>query len=596
MLQLRWKLRYLASALLFFGMVTVIPKTQATLPTPGAKPNMGAIPIPPKKPHIETAGQLSVEDKNTYHRIFTLQENGDIKAANKAIKKINDDILIGYVQSQRYLGPHYTSSKTELIAWLKQYSDHPQAHKIHKLAIKKGAKNLRKPSAKITLNRIPEPAMVPSLMYTTSNENSHQNKTLTKDINRLLRQGNPAAAYKLAQSDDRWHGFDHIQQDILRSRIAASFLYEGQIKNASTLAQQAVNRSRLHVPLGGWIAGLTAWKARDYKSAAHYFEITARSQYASGWTRAAGAYWAARAHNQAGDKTKMQQWLTRAATYPRTFYGLLAARAAGQNFAFNLQTPSFEQDQVKTLAATPGGKRALALFELGEIAKADAEILHLKNKNETFRNASMAFAAQANLPLSSMRIASHMSRGNKNTFTAALYPETPWQPKGGYTVDPALINAIIRQESRFDPNGQSKSGAKGLMQIMPTTAAEVAGYKNPNLLDPQTNLQLGQKYIADLLKTDRVDGELIALLIAYNAGQGNLGRWQAQWARVNDPLLFIELIPLAETRAYVERVLANYWIYQMLDGRGLPSMNALITGKSPIYAYNEKAEFKTASN
>jgi soluble lytic murein transglycosylase len=95
-----------------------------------------------------------------------------------------------------------------------------------------------------------------------------------------------------------------------------------------------------------------------------------------------------------------------------------------------------------------------------------------------------------------------------------------------------------------------------------------------------------------LLKDKSVQGDMVMLLIAYNAGPGNLAKWKKQWPEVKDPLFFIELIPSSETRAYVERVLANFWIYRLKDGQPTPTLDSLATGKIAKYTHNNVSEHK----
>src|SRR3546814_6617268 len=103
---------------------------------------------------------------------------------------------------------------------------------------------------------------------------------------------------------------------------------------------------------------------------------------------------------------------------------------------------------------------------------------------------------------------------------AALYPIPPWQPASGFTVDRALIYAMMRQESGFNPRALSPDGARGLMQLMPRTASYIAGdrryhgKRENELYDPSLNLELGQRYIAYLLVHDRVQGDLFRLATA----------------------------------------------------------------------------------
>ncbi|MEK7802675.1 MAG: lytic transglycosylase domain-containing protein, partial [Pseudomonadota bacterium] len=160
-------------------------------------------------------------------------------------------------------------------------------------------------------------------------------------------------------------------------------------------------------------------------------------------------------------------------------------------------------------------------------------------------------------------------------YDTALYPDSPWEPKDGYDVDKAIINALIRQESRFNPHAVSRTGAQGLMQIMPSTAQYIAGNVEHPLSHPETNIEVGQKYVKYLLNDKVVNNDLFKMAVAYNAGPGNLSRWKNDLKDIDDPMLFIESIPSGETRAFVERVMLNYWIYRLQMGKEVPSLDAV---------------------
>lgn len=159
-----------------------------------------------------------------------------------------------------------------------------------------------------------------------------------------------------------------------------------------------------------------------------------------------------------------------------------------------------------------------------------------------------------------------------------------WVPKEGFQLSESLITAIIMQESRFNPKARSKQGARGLMQILPSTASFTAGHGNFDLNDPAMNISVGQSYLSYLLEHENVGGNLITMLVAYNGGPGNLAKWKRIVGDMNDPLYFIESIPSGETRAYVERVMSNYWIYDIIkEGRTPSSLAVLSKGKWPRY-------------
>jgi soluble lytic murein transglycosylase-like protein len=164
-----------------------------------------------------------------------------------------------------------------------------------------------------------------------------------------------------------------------------------------------------------------------------------------------------------------------------------------------------------------------------------------------------------------------------------------WQPKGGFTVDVALVFALIRQESRFNPRAKSWAGARGLMQLMPRTAGFVArdrrfrNSKREKLYEPDLNMALGQRYIEILRDDGKIKGNLVAMVAAWNGGPGNLNKWRRNMTFNDDPLLFIEAIPSRETRKFVEHVLSNLWIYRDRLGQATPSLRELASGQWPVY-------------
>jgi soluble lytic murein transglycosylase-like protein len=170
------------------------------------------------------------------------------------------------------------------------------------------------------------------------------------------------------------------------------------------------------------------------------------------------------------------------------------------------------------------------------------------------------------------------------------------KPSDGWQVDPALVHAIVRQESKFEMRVTSSADARGLMQLMPSTAAGTmkdTTLDNPGakakLFDPSFNLSVGQRYVQKMMSFVEPDGDLIKLAIAYNGGPGNLQKWLAEVDHRNDPLLFIESLPSRETRGYVERVLANFWIYQDRLGERKTTLDQLARGEWPVLRWSPGA-------
>ncbi|HBY76990.1 MAG TPA: tail length tape measure protein, partial [Cyanobacteria bacterium UBA11148] len=131
-------------------------------------------------------------------------------------------------------------------------------------------------------------------------------------------------------------------------------------------------------------------------------------------------------------------------------------------------------------------------------------------------------------------------------------------------LNPLLVMALIRQESRFEPEIRSIAGATGLMQVMPGTGQWIADkiqLKDYNLKNPNDNVKLGTWYL-DYTHQEYSNHSLLAVA-SYNAGPGNVAKWVRQYS-FTDADAFIEEIPFSETKGYVEAVFENYWNYLRL--------------------------------
>jgi len=151
---------------------------------------------------------------------------------------------------------------------------------------------------------------------------------------------------------------------------------------------------------------------------------------------------------------------------------------------------------------------------------------------------------------------------------------------GKLGAEPALILAVARQESQFNPRAVSSEGARGLMQLMPQTARLMArrlreNYGRERLLrDPDYNARLGGRLLGDLM--GRWNGNLILVLAAYNAGDGRVNQWVRKWGDPRksniDPIDWIELIPIEETRSYVQQVMEGVQVYRQLLNPTMPGV------------------------
>ena len=539
---------------------------------------------------------LSENDVFLYRRIFSHQRTGEWKAADRLIKSVEDDLLMGYVQFQRYMHPRkYRSRYRELKGWLAQYADHPDAVRIYKLALRRRPKNYGMPKAPVGPDRIHGFAdLVPTASYRSPKKRSKAQRRRVRQIKHQIRRNVRREILTVSKNflgrNDVKRLLDPAEQDDLLSRIAAGWFYRGDDRKALAIAGPAADRSRKILSSADWVAGLSAWRLRDIKRAARHFEALAHSTVADDWNRAAGAYWAARAYLVDRQPSRVNRLLAMAARNPRTFYGLIAARQLGVELDLQWIAPPLTLDSIAKIRNLPGAQRAIALGQVGRSKLAERELrrTYLLGDHVT-GPALLALAHRLDFPAMQMRIALGVRGEDNRPYDKALFPIPPWKPVKGFTMDRALIYAFMRQESGFNEKAKSPMGAIGLMQLMPRTASYVANDQTLHrrnkwkLYNPEYNLELGQKYLAYLLSDQSVAGDLFRLAVAYNAGPGNLRKWLRKAKFFGDPLLFIESIPWRESRLFVERVLTNFWIYRERLHQDTPSLDAVAIGHWPSF-------------
>lgn len=478
---------------------------------------------------------LSPWDAQVWAAAFEAAERGEFAAAEAQATKAKDRSLEGALKLRRLLRPDTKASYAELIGWLQAHRDHPEAARVHALALS------RKPAGAAPP---PEPTGAGGMRRWA-------------DL-----AGRPAAW------SDRPSG---------TGRTARELFYSGDARAAYAAAVDSGET---------WIAGLAAFRMGGFDEALSRFGAVARDGGESPWLRAAGGYWAARAAVAGGSPELAPDFLRLAAKFPTTFYGLIAERqlglepeivpVAGAAELIRTAAPSDSVDLRPLLASDARARRAAALIQIGELEDAEGELrLGLAGaRTEADRRAWLALASGAGLSL-----------GNDGgRFDPAAYPTPVLRPQGGFVIDPALVYAVVRQESRFNPRAGSRVGASGLMQLMPATAAEVAGdprlkFDTAPLHDPAFNLRLGQTYLNQLLGQGGVENDLLRALAAYNGGRGAvLNTRRRLGGGTDDVLMHIESLPYAETRNYVERVMANYWIYRRMFGADSATLDAVAAG------------------
>jgi soluble lytic murein transglycosylase-like protein len=170
------------------------------------------------------------------------------------------------------------------------------------------------------------------------------------------------------------------------------------------------------------------------------------------------------------------------------------------------------------------------------------------------------------------------------------FPVPRLAPQFGFLVDPALVYGITLMESSFDPTSLSSAGARGLMQLMPMTAVEVAG--EPTLADvtidrlyePEFNLDLGQRFLLRLATMPGVGGDMMRLLASYYSGPTAVAHWAPPPADGADPFLFLETIPADDVRGYVRRGLKYTWVYAARFRLRPPGLDDLAADRWPRFA------------
>ncbi len=546
---------------------------------------------------------LSAADTATYRSIYTLQKRGDWRGADHEMARLADPVLVASLLADRYLDSRYRTSYAELATWLERNADHPDAPALYRLAQSRrpaGGKALTRPATDNLsaggwladdFSLPPTEVAIPTRKL--SGKDQQRAARLKADIRAAIRAGSPAAADRHLASAAAATLLSDEEFDQLRGLVAAAYVPMAEDGRAFALARAAAERSGHIVPRNHWIAGLAAWRLGRYDDAGHHFETLAITSAALPWDQAAGAFWAARVHFRSNRMKMVNYWLAQATSQPRTFYGLLARRIQDRPSEFNWDGQTLTQADVDMLVEVPGAKRALALIQLDRSDEAEAELRRLyPNSGPLLGRALLAVALRSNMVGLSMRLGRELSERDGRRHDDALYPVPRWRPQGGFIIDRPLIYSLMRQESGFNPTARSPAGAQGLMQLMPQTAAYIArqsGYTGPlNLHDPVVNLTLGQAYIRHLLDNDIVQGDLIRLAAAYNSGPGNLQRWEQQMegknGAVEDALVFMESLPAAETRQFIQRFLFNYWIYSERLDLPSPALDDLARGQWPTYA------------
>lgn len=488
---------------------------------------------------------LSSADRISYTTAFDALRRGDIETARMAARQAQDRVLLGQVEFESLFHPDHVATYEELTAWLETYSDLPCADRVYTLALR------RRPDG------APEPVRPGGVLGRTWN-------SLVSAVSGDGGVTDPAKAARVAYNND-------------------------DLTGASALGRQIGD---------WWTVGLAEWRLGQFHESFAAFERVANDPTEDAWVRAGAAFWTARAAAQSGRQDRVTDYLRLSAQWPATFYGQIALRQLGEEptienmgprpyeaetrlrrAAYVPQSAAVEPTALEAFVrADARAKRTVAFYEVGRNADAETE-LRSGLRTAVGDAAKMWTAlARAILPV---------NNGDATRIDATRYPMPDLTPEGGFVIERALVYALARKETDFNPNARSSVGAYGLMQVMPTTAAEMTGDRTfvsdpTKLLVPAVNMRLGQAYINKMLALPAFQGDLLRAVASYNAGPGPMLAAVRKLGADADPLLLIETIDVPQARDYVEKVMASYWIYQRLFGGPLKTLDAVASGARAV--------------
>jgi soluble lytic murein transglycosylase len=368
------------------------------------------------------------------------------------------------------------------------------------------------------------------------------------------------------QNDAWWNERNQLARDLLAANRAADAYAvaaaHGQTKGVAFAEAEL---------LAGWIAFRQLKKTAE--ALKHFQKLYDGATIDTSRSRA--AYWLGRTNESAGRTKEANEWYAKAATMGQTFYGQLAARKLpGTPSSTAAQLPSDPVASAADRQALDGRELTTVARFLGQAGDSDrARPFLLRLAAQVTAPGETALLAQLALELKRPDVGLTVARRAASNGVALFDASFPMVDLGNTgALERALALALTRQESSFNAAAVSSSNALGLMQLLPATARDVAGRLGVPFIqekltrDPAYNVQLGSQYMVEMLK--RFGGSYEIALAAYNAGPNRVARW-LEPASLGDPrngkidmVDWIELIPLRETRNYVQRIMEAVVVYR----------------------------------
>ncbi len=517
--------------------------------------------------------QPNKSEKETLSAIFNAIERKQWTEASKMIDAAPKGPLASMARAELYLASGSPRVEAEQLKAL--LNDAPylsQAEQIEKLAEKRGANGLAdRPGTQRFSFRGEAPRR-----DLPDNIKDGSTAALREKIQQHIKNDDSAAAEAAVEAASSSLSADGLAE--LRYRVAWSYYIENDDANARRVATLARTGSGEWSVQASWALGLSAWRTGDYAAAFEAFDTVARTAQSDD-LKAAGLFWSARTAVATRQPQQSQPRLQNAARYHETFYGMLAAENLGMASVAKRLHPKPEKAWAP-LRDNDNVKIAITLAAVGQSSRADDVLRHQARIGDPQdHNALATLAGALNLPATQLWMG-HYGPASASEDATIRYPVPGWSPLGGWRVDPSLVFAHSLQESQFRTAVVSPAGARGLLQVRPGTARDMARDRgmafNPSDLDrPDYNLEYGQSYLEKLRDMSATGGLLPKVIAAYNAGPAPVTRWNSEVRDNGDPLLFIELIPYWETRSYVSTILRNYWMYEIQGSKNGGSMTGL---------------------
>jgi len=312
------------------------------------------------------------------------------------------------------------------------------------------------------------------------------------------------------------------------------------------------------------------------ETAQHHFE-TLFVSVKGAVSKARGAYWMGRVHEKKKQIQLAEKWYRKSSLYKTAYYGqLAAAKLQDKPYPPLAEGPQVTAKEKNRFEQKDLVKAAYILKGLGSDAAHELSkfLLHIADQAKTKGERELSVHLAHALSPHDVVWAAKKAGYSEPILLEKAYPTFTIPRKGQDIPEKAFILAVAYQESRFNPTVISEDGAVGLLQLIPATAKQEAKrlgipHKESKLFDPRHNLLLGSAYLSRLLND--FDNCYVLAAAAYNAGPTPVQRWVKDFGDPRqgkvDILDWVELIPYAETRNYVMRVLENITIYRSLEGQ-----------------------------